>query len=136
MRDAMPASIGSASMAADGTITLDLVTTGPSRGAARIVYPPSHAQYKSVLDHLGGMHAGESKSVPPWPDNIDDARVERWVAAYVKEKRGWQPGSYSFEIVGTDEQQNIAVSVNNKGSGTRLALRLDANSYVVTELPR
>jgi hypothetical protein len=69
-RAAAPASIGTATMRADGTLVLDLVATGPgpARGEAQLVYPPHHKDYRSVLEHLGGLRPGESKPVPPWPD--------------------------------------------------------------------
>ncbi|HVV93444.1 MAG TPA: hypothetical protein VHD15_08505 [Hyphomicrobiales bacterium] len=62
-------SIGSATMAADGTIVLDLRAAGPQGlGDARMVYPPGDPNYASVLRHLGGLRPGEEKPVPPWPD--------------------------------------------------------------------
>lgn len=62
-------SIGTATMDPDGTIVLMLRATAPGIvGDARITYPPSHAEYRNVLAHLGGLKPGESKSVPPWPD--------------------------------------------------------------------
>jgi hypothetical protein len=69
--DAPPAarSIGTASMAADGTITLQLRAEGPGGavGDALLVYPPSHAQYHEILDHLAGLKPGQTMPVPPWP---------------------------------------------------------------------
>jgi hypothetical protein len=64
------ASIGTATMTPDGTIVLDLIATGPgaTRGEARLVYRPDHKDYRAVLEHLGGLRPGETKSVPPWPD--------------------------------------------------------------------
>jgi hypothetical protein len=61
-------SIGTATMEPDGTIVLQLHAQGPggSIGDALLRYPPDHPQYHSVLDHLGGLHPGETKSVPPW----------------------------------------------------------------------
>lgn len=66
----MPASIGAASMAADGTITLRLRATGPGPmlGDGLIRYAPNHPQYQAVLDHLGGLVPGQEKPVPPWPE--------------------------------------------------------------------
>ncbi|HVO13189.1 MAG TPA: hypothetical protein VMX54_20775 [Vicinamibacteria bacterium] len=62
-----PAAIGVATMQADGTIVLDLTATSAgARGEARLVYPPGHAEYQSVLAHLGGLRPGETKPVPPW----------------------------------------------------------------------
>src|SRR5690606_14793848 len=66
----MPDSIGVATMESDGTIVLDLRATGPGvRGDARLRYPKDHAEYDSVLKHLGGLKPGQKKPVPPWPDD-------------------------------------------------------------------
>jgi hypothetical protein len=64
-------SIGSATMKQDGTIVLELRAIGPGgeRGDGLLTYPPDHPAYKEVLDHLGGLKPGESKPVPPWPDD-------------------------------------------------------------------
>lgn len=61
-------SIGTATMEPDGTIVLQLRAEGPggSIGDALFRYPPDHPEYRSVLDHLGGLHPGEGKPVPPW----------------------------------------------------------------------
>jgi hypothetical protein len=34
----------------------------------QIEYPPMHKDYAAVLKHLGGLAPGQSKGVPPWPD--------------------------------------------------------------------
>lgn len=64
-------SIGSASMKADGTLVLTLRATGDdgTLGDAQLTYAPTHERYAAVLEHLGGMKPGESKQVPPWPDD-------------------------------------------------------------------
>ncbi|MBI5486652.1 MAG: hypothetical protein HY905_04925 [Deltaproteobacteria bacterium] len=63
-------SIGSATMEADGTIVLMLRAEGEGGlvGDAMFSYPPDHAEYQSVLDHLCGLEPGQSKPVPPWPE--------------------------------------------------------------------
>jgi hypothetical protein len=63
-------SIGSATMQADGTIVMQLRAEGPGPmiGDAQFVYPPNHQEYQSILEHLGGLAPGETKPVPPWPD--------------------------------------------------------------------
>jgi predicted small lipoprotein YifL len=73
--DAPPASnaadsIGEATMLDDGTIRLQLIARGEGGmvGDALLTYPPSHAQYQYILDHLGPMKPGDSKAVPPFPD--------------------------------------------------------------------
>lgn len=60
--------IGVATMDDDGTIVLRLRSEGPAGavGDGTIVYPPSHEDYQYVLDHLGGISAGEEKPVPPF----------------------------------------------------------------------
>ena len=62
--------IGSATMAADGTITLKLRAEGHRGeiGDAALAYPPDHAKYREVLEHVGGLKPGEDKCVRPWPD--------------------------------------------------------------------
>lgn len=64
-------SIGTATMTDDGTIVLDLRAEGPdgAHGDARLVYPKSHPQYASILEHIGGLRPNEKKPVPPWPQN-------------------------------------------------------------------
>jgi hypothetical protein len=61
-------SIGQATMEPNGTIVLRFRAEGPGgmRGDGLLRYPPDHPQYRSVLDHLGGMRPGENKPVPPW----------------------------------------------------------------------
>ena len=63
-------SIGKARMTEEGTIILDLRAEGPSGevGIGRLTYPPSHPEYRSILEHLGGLERGQSKPVPPWPE--------------------------------------------------------------------
>ena len=64
-------SIGEASMTDDGTIILKLRAEGPGKviGDAQFRYEPNHPQYQMVLKHVGGLKAGESKPVPPWPND-------------------------------------------------------------------
>lgn len=66
--DQQQLSIGTATMEPDGTIVLQLSAKGPGGtiGDSLIRYPPGHPQYREVLDHLGGLHPGENKPVPPW----------------------------------------------------------------------
>ena len=62
--------IGMATMQPDKTVILDLRAEGNKGmvGHGRLTYPPSHPQYRKILDHLGGLTPGESKPVKPWPD--------------------------------------------------------------------
>ena len=63
-------SIGVATMESGGTIVLHLrANDGIHHGHARLVYPPTHPAYTDVLKHLDGLKPGESKPVPPWPDD-------------------------------------------------------------------
>jgi hypothetical protein len=64
-----PASVGIATMAPDGTITLHLVTTSNGmHGEAMTSYAKTDKDYDAVLKHLGGLAPGESKPIPPWND--------------------------------------------------------------------
>ena len=139
---AAPAPIGEATMLEDGTLVLDLVATaGGTHGHGRVTYAPSDPQYAAVLEHLGGMQPGERRAVPPWPDEIDDARAQAAVAEYLALKEGWGDGEHAVEIAGTDAQGRIAVTVVRQvGAGTPsssagrlLALRLDPATYAVVE---
>jgi hypothetical protein len=62
--------IGTARMAEDGTLVLDLRAEGPrgELGLARILRGPTHPRYQAWIEHLGGMSPGDEKLVPPWPD--------------------------------------------------------------------
>jgi hypothetical protein len=66
----LPASIGAATMAPDGTITLRLRAEGPGGkiGEGQFSYRPGSAQYDEVLGHIGGLKPGQTKAVPPWTD--------------------------------------------------------------------
>jgi len=66
-----PDSVGVATMTADGTIVLRLraETEDGAIGEGRFSYAPTDKDYRSVLDHLGGLEPGESKPVPPWPES-------------------------------------------------------------------
>jgi hypothetical protein len=65
-----PKSIGMATMDDDGTIILDLRAEGPNGlvGIGRLIYAIGHPQYQDVLNHVGGLAAGDKKPVPPWDD--------------------------------------------------------------------
>ncbi|MDD9944860.1 MAG: hypothetical protein OXU20_27710 [Myxococcales bacterium] len=61
--------IGTARMKQDGTVVLQLRAAGDGmQGDAQFEYPPDHADYQYVLDHLGGLKPGEEKLVRPFPD--------------------------------------------------------------------
>jgi hypothetical protein len=63
--------IGSATMLVDRTIVLDLRAEGPDGmiGDSREEYPPSHPDYRMVLEHIGPLAPGESVLVKPFPDH-------------------------------------------------------------------
>jgi hypothetical protein len=61
-------SIGIATMDDAGTLHLFLRAESPEgdMGDAMFEFPRGHADYQSIIDHLGGMRPGEQKPVPPW----------------------------------------------------------------------
>jgi hypothetical protein len=62
-----PVYIGDATMAADGTITINLRRTADGMNVSGVVkYPVNDPHYREVLDHIGGMKPGETKLVPAW----------------------------------------------------------------------
>ena len=62
-----PIYIGDATMAADGTITINLRRTADGMNVSGVVkYPVNDPHYRDVLDHIGGMKPGETKLVPAW----------------------------------------------------------------------
>jgi hypothetical protein len=64
-------SIGTATMDSVGTIVLDLRAEGRTGevGSGRITYKKGDRNYHSILAHLGGLSPGDTKPVPPWPDD-------------------------------------------------------------------
>jgi len=120
-----PTSIGEATMLTDGT----LVVSNPHQ-VSRIA--PSDPKYAEWLAHLGGIKPGEAKNMPAWPDEFDAARVEAAVRAYLARK-GIGPRGCHGDILGTDPDKNVTVSVGCMGAG--VSLRLAHDSYAVTELP-
>lgn len=73
-------SIGVAMMKVDGTITLQLRAESDdgSVGDAYFEYPPSDPEYQNIIDHLGGIEAGQQKPVPPWPEETtaEQSRID------------------------------------------------------------
>ncbi len=65
-----PATIGTAEMKADGTIVLRLRAElpGGGTGEGELVYPPSHPDYKKILEHISPIAPGQTVLVRPWPD--------------------------------------------------------------------
>jgi len=66
-----PATIGTAEMKADGTIVLRLRAELPGCGSGEgeIVYPPSHPDYKKILEHLSPIAPGQTVLVHPLPSD-------------------------------------------------------------------
>jgi hypothetical protein len=66
-RNTAPTSIGAATLGADGVLTLQLIAReGGVVGHGRFTYPPDHPEYQKMLQHIGPIAPGETKSVPPW----------------------------------------------------------------------
>jgi len=60
-------SIGTAEMAADGTITLRLRLLSPNPIAESVLtYAPDDPQYEDIKQHLGGIAPRDLKPVKPW----------------------------------------------------------------------
>ena len=61
-------SIGVATKDEQGVVTLLLRAEGPNGicGDAIFTYQPSDPKYQKIIDHVGGLEAGEEKLVPPW----------------------------------------------------------------------
>ena len=62
-----PGTIGTAEMKADGTIVLRLRAELPGGGSGEgeMVYPPSHPEYKKILEHISPMAPGQTVLVRP-----------------------------------------------------------------------
>jgi hypothetical protein len=60
-------SIGTAEMAADGTVTLHLKSLWPDpKEDSDLTYAPDDPQYDDIKKHLGGITPGQSKPIPPF----------------------------------------------------------------------
>jgi len=59
-------SIGVVRMLADRTIMVG-VGSG-DRAQAVLMLRPGDTQYQPLIDHVGGLKPGDTKSIPPWPD--------------------------------------------------------------------
>jgi len=64
-------SVGVARMLPDGIILVGI--RGPdsqdSQAQAVLVVEPGDSNYQRIVDHIGGLKPGETKSIPPWPDS-------------------------------------------------------------------
>jgi len=62
-----PKFIGDAWLEKDGTITMHLLSDADGNHAnATFSYKASDRDYKKILEHLGGLKAGEKKPVKPF----------------------------------------------------------------------
>jgi hypothetical protein len=63
------ASVGVARMLDNGTILIGIrgpAVDGPLQ--AVLMVEPGDTNYQQIIDHLGGLKPGETKSIPPWPN--------------------------------------------------------------------
>jgi hypothetical protein len=66
-----PASIGVATMDAEGVITLQLEAKGDGAiGDAVLIYRPNDPRYNEIKAHLDPISPGVSKPVAPWPKHV------------------------------------------------------------------
>jgi hypothetical protein len=65
-----PKSIGAAWLETDGTLVMQLraETPGKALGDALLRYKPDDPAYHRMLDHVGPLKPGETKPVPPFPE--------------------------------------------------------------------
>lgn len=64
------ASIGSATMLADGTLVLTLRAVDPASNAvgdSQLIYAPANPRYPYILEHLGPVQPGQTVMVKPFP---------------------------------------------------------------------
>jgi hypothetical protein len=68
--DGLPASVGTATMAQDGTLTLMLRTETADGlvGEMVMVVPPGDPRHAGMVRHLGGIAPGQARAIPPFPD--------------------------------------------------------------------
>src|SRR5258705_10164224 len=62
-------SVGVATMLENGTILVGI--RGPARDGplqAVLMVEPGDTNYQQIIEHVGGLKPGETKSIPPWPD--------------------------------------------------------------------
>ena len=65
----LPKFIGTASMAADGSVTINLGMTGDGKYVdGTFTYKINDLDYEKILKHIGGLKPGETKPVTPWRD--------------------------------------------------------------------
>jgi hypothetical protein len=65
--------IGVAHMLENGTILVGISAPGSGPDAplqAVLMVEPGDTQYEVLIAHIGGLKPGETKSIPPWPDQM------------------------------------------------------------------
>ena len=69
------ASVGVATMLPNRTILVGVPGPGgDSRAQAVLMVEPGDSTYQPIIDHVGGLKPGETKSIPPWPDQPSPPR--------------------------------------------------------------
>jgi hypothetical protein len=62
-------SVGVARMLANGTILVGIRGAEPDGALqAVLMVEPGDSTYQPIIEHVGGLKPGETKSIPPWPD--------------------------------------------------------------------
>jgi hypothetical protein len=62
-------SIGVATMLPNGIILIGVGGGSDSdRARAVLMVEPGDTNYESIIAHVGGLKPGETKPIPPWPD--------------------------------------------------------------------
>lgn len=66
-KDTTEKSVGYATIEKDGTLHLNLRSSGPGPvGEAHLIYKPADKSYASILKHIGDIKPGEVKNVRPF----------------------------------------------------------------------
>src|SRR5258706_12497921 len=61
-------SVGVATMLENGTILIGIRGPAPDGPLqAVLMVEPGDTNYQQIIDHIGGLRPGETKSIPPWP---------------------------------------------------------------------
>jgi hypothetical protein len=118
--------IGTVKMEADGTLVLDI--RSPAMTLQK--YDPKHAEYASVKKHVGPIKPGESKALAPWPDAVDDAKVEESICAWAQKQKDWGAGPMRWQIMGTSVDDGT-ISVSTWTETKRRSVVLDPKTYAV-----
>lgn len=62
-------SVGVATMLPNGTILVGIRAPEPGgQLQAVLMVEPGDTNYQQIIDHVGGLKPGETKSIPPWPE--------------------------------------------------------------------